>query len=137
MAKDTEHYELLPHQEIADLKKELESLKEMDITPTKRLHISIVELNRNIEKLLNIFEEALREIHIEEGGLLFADKIKPVVNRIDRLEKQVGAMTDVLQEVIAPTLTDIHESITQGGMSGSLPPEPEVTTNDIPPPPPK
>ena len=121
MPDDTaeENYELLPHKEIEDLKKELESLKEMDITPTKKLHISIIELNRNIGKLLDIFEEAIHEIKVEEGGLSFSDKIKPLATRLDKMEKNIEAIADVLSNVIAPSLSDLQEK--SGGMSTKLP----------------
>lgn len=128
---DDEHYEILPHKEIEDLKKELESLKEMDITPTKKLHISIIELNRNIEKLLNIFEEALHEIKVEEGGLLFTEKIKPLVNRLSRLENNMESVADVLSNIIAPTLSDIHDKI----LPGNEMPTDEEPTGALPPPP--
>lgn len=123
------NYEILPHKEIEELRKELESLREMDVTPTKKLHISIIELNRNVQKLLDIFEEALHEIKVEEGGLLFADKIKPLVNRMDRLEHNMENMADVLSNVIAPTLSDIHEGMGAPESSSTPPPV------DIPPPP--
>lgn len=129
-----DEYEILPHQEIEQLRKELESLREMDITPTKKLHISIIDLNRNIEKLLDIFEEAMHEIKVEEGGLLFSDKIKPVVSRLDRLERNMENMADVLSNVIAPALSDLHDN-----MSGAPKPPADFDMSapsfDIPPPP--
>lgn len=132
---ENEDYEFLPHKEIEDLRRELESLKEMDITPTKKLHISIIELNRNIEKLLTIFEEAIREINIEEGGLMFSEKIKPVVNRLDRLERNMESVADVLSNLIAPTLSEIHDKIAPGG-DRSTDSVPETDLDDVLPPPP-
>lgn len=119
-------YEILPHKEINELRKELESLREMDVTPTKKLHISIIELNRNVQKLLDIFEEALHEIKVEEGGLLFSDKVKPLVHRLDRLEHNMENMADVLSNVIAPTLSDIHDSMSGASI--------DTDTSDTPPP---
>jgi hypothetical protein len=124
MPEDTNDYELLPHKEIEELKKELESLKEIDVTPTKKLHISVIELNRNISKLLDIFEESLHQIKVEEGGLMFSEKIKPLMSRMDRLEKNIETVADVLSNVIAPTLSDIHDKLMGVDSGATLPPPP-------------
>lgn len=129
-----DEYEILPHQEIEQLRKELESLREMDVTPAKKLHISIVELNRNIEKLLDIFEEAIHEIKVEEGGIMFSDKIKPVLSRLDRVEKNMESMADVLSNVIAPAISDLHDNMTGGSPPRGAPDE-VPPPFDIPPPP--
>jgi len=131
-----DNFELLPHKEIEDLRNELETLKTMDAAPTKKLHISVIELNRNIGKLLDIFEEAIHEIKIEEGGLLFSEKIKPLVNRMDRLEKNIETVADVLSNVIAPTLNDISDKLIGGPVKEdtSLPPPPTFPPGFPPPP---
>ena len=128
-------YELLPHKEIEDLKRELEGLKEMDVTPTKKLHISVVDLNRNISKLLDIFEEAIHEIKVEEGGVSFAEKIKPMVSRIDRMEKNIEDIADVLANVIAPALREIHDKIVPGAMGVLSAHEEDESLPPLPPPP--
>jgi len=66
-----EEYELLPHKEIEELKDELAKLKEFEITPTKKLRVSLVELNSKLDKLLDIFEDAMSQVQIEEGGMTF------------------------------------------------------------------
>jgi hypothetical protein len=132
-------YEILPHKEIEELKKELESLKDLDVTPTRKLHVGVVELNRNISKLLDIFEQAMHEIKIEEGGITFAEKIKPLVNRLDKIERNMETMADVLTNVIAPALTNqatadlgIAPPIAQ---AKNLPPPPMAGRLPVPPPP--
>ena len=99
---ETEDYELLPHREIEDLKDELRKLKEFEITPTKKLRISLIDLNKKLDKLLNIFDEARHEIRSEEIGLGFKDKIKPVLEKMDRILEQ---QADIAEGMVA--LADI------------------------------
>jgi hypothetical protein len=83
-----EEYELLPHKEIEELKDELAKLKEFEITPTKKLRVSLVELNSKLDKLLDIFEDAMRQVQIEEGGMTFHEKMKPIVDKMNKILDQ-------------------------------------------------
>ncbi|MBW2969002.1 hypothetical protein KY304_02445 [Candidatus Woesearchaeota archaeon] len=83
-----EEYELLPHKEIEELKEELAKLKEFEITPTKKLRVSLVELNSKLDKLLDIFEDAMRQVQIEEGGMTFHEKMKPIVDKMNKILDQ-------------------------------------------------
>jgi len=101
-----EDYELMPHQEIEELKEELAKLKEFEITPTKKLRISLVELNSKIDKLLDIFEEANRQIQIEEGGMTFNEKMKPLIDKMHKILEQnsqiaegIVTMADMVKEM--------------------------------------
>ncbi len=101
-----EDYELMPHQEIEELKDELAKLKEFEITPTKKLRISLVELNSKIDKLLDIFEEANRQIQIEEGGMTFNEKMKPLIDKMHKILEQnsqiaegIVTMADMVKEM--------------------------------------
>ncbi len=103
---ETEEYELLPHREIEDLKDELRKLKEFEITPTKKLRISLIELNKKLNKLLQIFDEARHEIRTEEIGLGFKEKMKPVTEKMNRLLEQQAdiaegmvALADIVKEM--------------------------------------
>jgi len=110
MAKKTKHvskdepeeYELLPHKEIEELKDELQKLKEFEITPTKKLRISLIELNKKLDKLLNIFDEARHEIRTEEIGLGFKEKMKPIIEKMDKMLEQ---QADIAEGMVA--LADI------------------------------
>ncbi|MFC1774929.1 hypothetical protein ACFLZN_01285 [Nanoarchaeota archaeon] len=120
---ENEDYELLPHKEIEELKKELEQLKEMEVTPTKKLHISLIEVNRNIDKLLNIFEEAIHEVKIEEGGLSLKDKLQPLVTRVKDLENTVSDIAGVVFD-LAHKVDEIHDKVVLGEASMATPSEP-------------
>ena len=102
---ETEEYELLPHREIEDLKEELRKLKEFEITPTKKLRISLLELNTKLNKLLKIFDEARHEIRSEEIGLGFKEKMKPLVEKMDKMLEQ---QADIAEGMVA--LADIVKS---------------------------
>jgi len=84
----SEEYELLPHKEIEELKDELRKLKEFEITPSKKMHVTMIELNHKLDKLITIFEDAMHEVRVEEGGLSFAEKMKPVVSKMNKILEQ-------------------------------------------------
>ncbi|PIN74817.1 hypothetical protein COV18_06390 [Candidatus Woesearchaeota archaeon CG10_big_fil_rev_8_21_14_0_10_37_12] len=88
--KSPEHdeYELLPHREIEDLKSELAKLKEFEIAPSKRLQVSLLELNTKLDKLITIFEDATHELRIEEGGLSFSEKMRPMLDKMNKILEQ-------------------------------------------------
>lgn len=100
--EETEEYELLPHKEIEELKDELQKLKEFEITPTKKLRISLIELNKKLDRLLQIFDEARQDIRTEEAGLGFKEKMKPFLDKLDRLLEQ---QADIAEGMVA--LSDI------------------------------
>jgi len=105
MANDSEEYELLPHKEIEELKDELAKLKEFEITPTKKLRVSLVELNSKLDKLLDIFEDAMRQVQVEEGGMTFQEKMKPIIEKMNKVLDQnsqiaegIVTIADMLKE---------------------------------------
>jgi len=140
-----EEYELMPHKEILELRDELHKLK---MRPNeKTLQLSMVELSAKVDKLIDIFSEAMHEIRIEEGGLTFQDKMKPMVDRMDKVLEQnsqiaegVVAIADLVNELkdIVPSSSSSKPSFSSsipdlgpssGGQSG-------FSQNQFPPPPP-
>ena len=97
-------YEILPHKDIVELREELRRLR---AKPTERtLQISMVELGGKIDKLIDVFSEALQEIRVEEGGLTFQEKMKPLLNRMEKILEQnsqiaegIVALADMVNEV--------------------------------------
>ena len=103
---EEEEYELLPHKEIEDLKEELAKLKEFEIAPSKRLQVSLLELNTKLDKLITIFEDATHELRIEEGGLSFTEKMKPLLEKMNKILEQnseiasgILALADMVKEM--------------------------------------
>ena len=129
-------YEILPHKEILELREELRRLK---AKPSERtLQISMVELAGKVDKLINIFTEALEEIRVEEGGLTFQEKMKPVLNRMEKILEQnsqiaegIVALADMLGEMkvgvpAAPAVPEESElpGLPGGPEQGGPPPMP-------------
>ncbi len=85
--KDKE-YELVPHEEIEKLKRELRELREFEIAPTKKMEISILELNKKLDKLIDIFDKASHDLKRQEGGLTFTEKMKPLAEKMNRVLEQ-------------------------------------------------
>ncbi|MBI4146206.1 hypothetical protein HY489_02615 [Candidatus Woesearchaeota archaeon] len=105
-----EEYELLPHKEIEELKQELSKLKEFEVTPSKKMHVSLLELNTKLDKLLTIFEDAAHEMRVEEGGLSFAEKMRPLLEKMNKVLEQnseiasgILALADMVKDVKGPT----------------------------------
>ena len=97
-------YELLPHKDIVELREELQRLK---AKPSERtLQISMVELAGKVDKLIDIFADALEQIRVEEGGLTFQEKMKPVLTRMEKILEQnsqiaegIVALADMVNEM--------------------------------------
>jgi hypothetical protein len=103
---EEEEYELLPHKEIEDLKEELSKLKEFEIAPSKRLQVSLLELNTKLDKLITIFEDATHELRVEEGGLSFTEKMRPLLEKMNKILEQNSeiasgklALADMVKEI--------------------------------------
>ncbi len=137
-----EEYELLPHKEIEELKEELAKLKEFEITPTKKLRVSLVELNSKLDKLLDIFEDAMRQVQVEEGGMTFHDKMKPIVDKMNKILDQnaqiaegIVTMADMIKGMgRAPAEKGFPELPSRGIRA---PPSPGMSSGPAIPPPPR
>lgn len=144
-----EEYELLPHKEIEELKEELSKLKEFEIAPSKKLHVSLMELNAKLDKLLTIFEDASHEMRVEEGGLNFTEKMKPLLEKMNKILEQnseiasgILALADMVKGV--KPAAELHDEPQMplppmrpsSGMPSSAPPGlPPLQGQGVPPPP--
>ncbi len=120
-----EEYELLPHKEIEELREELHKLKEFEITPTKKLKVGLVELNTKLDKMLNIFDEAREEIKLEEGGLSFHEKMKPMVEKMNKILEQNSEIAEGIV-AIADLVKDLKEGLEEKGITTRTAIEPET-----------
>jgi len=111
-----DEYELLPHREIEELKEELAKLKEFEVAPSKRLQVSLLELNTKLDKLLTIFEDATHEMRIEEGGLSFSEKMKPLLEKMNKVLEQ---NSEIASGILA--LADMVKEMKEGGSQSSQP----------------
>ena len=148
---EEEEYELLPHKEIEELKQELRKLKEFEITPTKKLSVSLLELNKKLDKLLKIFDEAQHMIKSEEVGMTYKERMKPIIERMDKILEQnadiaegIVAVADMVKEVKEGKAEETEAEPEMPGMPGlgpegpmpppGGPPAPGVPPPGMPPP---
>jgi hypothetical protein len=113
VSDEGDEYEILPQKEIAELKDELRKLKEFEITPSKKMQVSLVEVNNKLDKLLSIFEEAMTALQIEEGGLSFKDKMHPVVEKMNKVLEQNSEIAQGIVAV-ADLVKDLREDMNKG-----------------------
>lgn len=111
-----DEYEILPHQELKDLKEELRKLKEFEITPSKQMHVTMIELNHKLDKLITIFEDAMHEVRVEEGGLSFTEKMQPIISKMNKILEQnseiasgILAIADMVKGGEKPEPTELPE----------------------------
>jgi hypothetical protein len=99
-----EEYELLPHKEITELKDELRRMRSMPTGAGKDIELG--DLSDKIDKLIAIFTDAMHQMKIEEGGLSFQEKMRPVTEKMNKILEQnseiaegIVALADIMNEV--------------------------------------
>ena len=112
-ADEGEEYEILPEKEIQELKEELRKLKEFEITPSKKMGVQLIELNTKLDKLLGIFEEATTALQLEEGGLSFKEKMKPMAEKMNKILEQNSEIAQGIVAV-ADLVKDLREDLGKG-----------------------
>lgn len=109
-----DEYELLPHREIEELKEELSKLKEFEVAPSKKLQVSLLEVNQKLDKLITIFEDASHEMRVEEGGLSFTDKMRPLLEKMNKILEQNSEIASgilALADMVKATKNEQSERI--------------------------
>jgi hypothetical protein len=133
-----EEYELLPEKEIQGLKEELRKLKDFEITPSKKMGVQLVELNTKLDKLLSIFEEATTALQLEEGGLSFKEKMRPLSEKMNKILEQNSEIAQGIVAV-ADLVKGLREDLGKGGFDKGTfeptPPMPLPTSGAFAPPP--
>ena len=121
-------YELIPHQEILDLKKELEKLK---ISPTPESRESMEKLTDAINNLLTLFKQAGAQMNIEEQeATLVEAKLKPLMDKID----QVLDQNQKIAEGVV-TLAEMVKDLRDRRPSAPMMPPPRPMMRPMSPPP--
>lgn len=106
---ETSDYDIIPHEEILRLRKEVNELKKHPLGSTaagKDLVSSIKELNQNMTNLFNLFKEAAEEMKLEESeAKVIAEKMSPMMDKFDMLIDQnekiatgIVAVADMVKE---------------------------------------
>lgn len=134
---DEEDYEILPEKEIKELKDELKKLKQGEVTPSKQFHISMIELSRRVDRLTDIFDEALKAIKEEEGGLSLSERLRPLNEKLQKIHEQ---QLDIAEGVV--TLADMIKDMKRKmgaqfeGEELQQPPKLALGFSELPTPPP-
>ena len=119
--EEGDDYELMPHGEILELKKELKKLKEG--SPQGGMQLSMEKLSANIQELLAILRQAADDIKSEEHGPVM-DRLNSLSSRIDELKEQ--------NSKIAEAILAVADMIKEGHHEESKPlPPPEMPEPDF------
>ena len=103
-------YELLPHREVAELRGELSKMREFPAGPGRRMQISMDQLADKVDKMISIFEEAMHELKVEEGGLSFQEKMRPLMERMNKmLDQQAEIASGIV--ALADLINDIKQRV--------------------------
>jgi len=94
-----EDYDILPHNEIANLKKEIEALKK---SPTsKDVQSSMEELLNGINKMTSIFNTAVEELKLEDKEQDFATKkLDPIALKLDQVIEQNKQIAEAIVAIV-------------------------------------
>lgn len=134
---DEEDYEILPEKEIKELKEELKKLKQGEVTPNKQFHISMLELSRRVDRLTDIFDEALKAIKEEEGGLSLSERLRPLNEKLQKIHEE---QLDIAEGVVtlADMIKDIKRKMGSQFEGEELPEPPKLSAgfSELPTPPP-
>ncbi|PIN86019.1 hypothetical protein COV19_06720 [Candidatus Woesearchaeota archaeon CG10_big_fil_rev_8_21_14_0_10_44_13] len=110
MAEESqEDYDLMPHQEVTRLRREVEDIKQHPFGSThegKELLEAISGLSQSMDHLTGLFQEAAEQMKLEEReSELIGKKLDPLFGRIDELIDQNGkiakgiiAVADMVKE---------------------------------------
>jgi|GEM_PF-1210550 len=110
---EQEEYELVPYKEIQDLKEELKKLKDVPIPSSKKLQVSMDDLVMKIDRMTAIFEEAGHEIKVEEGGMTFQEKMKPMMEKMNKILEQNSEIAKGIVAV-ADLINDLKSKLDEG-----------------------
>lgn len=113
---DGEEYEILPEKAVSALREEVRKAKEFEIMPTKQLHVSLNELNSKLDRLLTIFDAASKEIKLEEGGLSFQEKMRPLIEKMNKILEQNSEIAEGIV-ALADMVKDFREELETKGIT--------------------
>ena len=120
MADDSSEYELVPEKEIIELKDELKRIKELDVQPANKFGVGIAELTVKIDRLLAIFEDAFRELRLEQGGVSFQEKMQPLIERMDKTLEQNSQIAEAMV-ALNDNLNEVKQKVDGGAQRQPIP----------------
>jgi hypothetical protein len=127
-------YEILPHKEVEELKSEIRQMKEFELSPTKKSMASMMEMAAKMDKMNAVFEEAMHELKAEEGGLSFQEKMRPLIERMNKILEQNSEIAQGIV-AIADLVREMREELTTKGIMVREPQAQPRLPEGLPPPP--
>ena len=102
MIAEEDEYELLPRQEVENLKKDIERLKKNplgDLKEGETLLESINNLNTNIQRLIDIFAKAGADLEGEYSEASPVEDIKSIRGQNEQIAEGILTVADMLKEM--------------------------------------
>ena len=130
--KETD-YELVPFKEIDSLKRELNKLKEFPVPSAKKLSIGMEDLAVKLDRMTSIMEEAAHMVKVDEGGLSFEEKMRPLINKMNKVLDQNAEIAKGILAV-ADLVNSVSEKVEKLESKEPLMPKPRITESMPPPP---
>lgn len=104
---DDEPYDLMPHRQISELKKDLQELKSnLDRASPKELINSMSTLTKSIDSMLKLFSQAADELKFEEkeqslsgGKGSVNDKLDEIMDQNKAIADGMVAISDMIQDL--------------------------------------
>jgi hypothetical protein len=138
-----EPYDMVPHKEISDLKKQIKDLKsKASGSESKDMVGSINKLTTEMNSLMGLFKSAADEMKLEEKDEHFvAKKMEPLIDKLDEIIEQNKTIAEGIV-VVADTLKENMEKPHEMHLPKHKqefgpdfePPKPEIPNfSDIPP----
>ncbi|MFH1052896.1 MAG: hypothetical protein V1740_00600 [Candidatus Woesearchaeota archaeon] len=116
-------YELLPHKEIVDLKKQLESYKK---GPSSAGMSSMDNLSDSINNLLALFKEAGTTMNLEEHEQdILTKEVVPLSQKVDKLLEHSQRIAEGIV-ALADMLKELNDKIDEVKEKQSAPPPPRM-----------
>ncbi|MBL7056159.1 hypothetical protein ISS07_04560, partial [Candidatus Woesearchaeota archaeon] len=139
-------YEIMPHRQVADLKKQLEEIKsKQESSSSNELVGSMSSLTKSMDSMLKLFTEAAEELKVEsKGEHEIAQNLNPLNDKLDEIIEQnktiaegMIAIHDTVKEFVSKSehiqqkpqpvksqfqAPDFHGSMPSLGASSQLPP---------------
>lgn len=123
MSDDEDDYEILPEKEVKGLRDELKKVKECEVSPSRKMYVAINELNSKLDRLIAIFDEANKELKVEEGGLSFQEKMRPLAEKMNKILEQNSEIAEGIV-AIADIVKDFRTDLETKGVTVSEKVEP-------------
>ena len=128
---EPDEYEVLPHKELIDLKKQIAEMKQ-SYAAKPALQESIDNLNKSINSLMHLFKTASEEIKLEKhdeetvSGKLgpFMKKLNEIESQNERIAEAILAVSDMINEKKEHKVESYHDSYSEPvkNLSGMPPP---------------